>query len=161
MRHIDIVFDGPPSHESGRFVEVEDATGASIGDFGEWVERDDKYWALRVPDNRPPIDENEPLTYEFKHNLGFLPDDSGAGDLFLKIWLPGEPDSSMFEDDGFEEYTHLYLCDDGEYGFESYDKVGKSLAIITVGKVTTRGELWRLLVGLKHENEGQHANPKT
>ena len=30
MRHIDIVFDGPPSHESGRFVEVEnDAARAS------------------------------------------------------------------------------------------------------------------------------------
>lgn len=27
---IDVVFDGPPSHESGRFVEVEDAAGRSI-----------------------------------------------------------------------------------------------------------------------------------
>ena len=25
--HIDIVFDGPPSHQSGRFVEVEDDKG--------------------------------------------------------------------------------------------------------------------------------------
>ena len=29
-RFIDIVFDGPPSHESGRFVEVEDEAGRSI-----------------------------------------------------------------------------------------------------------------------------------
>jgi len=45
---VDIVFDGPPSHESRRFVEVEDAIGRSIK-FGEWVERTDGMWALRIP----------------------------------------------------------------------------------------------------------------
>jgi hypothetical protein len=45
--HNDIVFDGPPSHESGRFVEVENAKGASIA-VGEWVHRDDGYWVLRL-----------------------------------------------------------------------------------------------------------------
>lgn len=44
--YIDVVFDGPPGPESGRFVEVEDATGKSIR-FGEWVERADGYWVLR------------------------------------------------------------------------------------------------------------------
>lgn len=44
---MDIVFDGPPSHESGRFVEVEDATGKSIN-VGEWLQRPDGYWALRI-----------------------------------------------------------------------------------------------------------------
>jgi hypothetical protein len=29
-KYLDIVFDGPPSHESGRFVEVEDIEGRSI-----------------------------------------------------------------------------------------------------------------------------------
>lgn len=47
--YIDIVFDGPPSHESGRFVEVEDQKGYSIA-RGEWVQRDDGYWVLRLPD---------------------------------------------------------------------------------------------------------------
>jgi hypothetical protein len=53
--YVDIVFDGPPSHESGRFVEVEDATGASIK-LGEWVEKG-AYWRLRIPDPRvaPPL----------------------------------------------------------------------------------------------------------
>lgn len=52
--YIDIVFDGPPSHESGRFVEVENSKGESI-DFGEWRHRPDGYWALRIPreDNLP------------------------------------------------------------------------------------------------------------
>lgn len=44
---VDIVFDGPPGHESGRFVEVENAAGASIV-FARWVERADGYWALRL-----------------------------------------------------------------------------------------------------------------
>ena len=49
--YIDIVFDGPPSHESGRFIEVEDAESKSIS-IGEWVHRPDGYWALRIPDFR-------------------------------------------------------------------------------------------------------------
>lgn len=49
---IEIVFDGPPSHESGRFIEVEqDGKGIS---FGEWVHRDDGYWVLRLPPTYSP-----------------------------------------------------------------------------------------------------------
>jgi hypothetical protein len=49
--YIDVLFDGPPSHESGRFVEVEDAERRSVN-VGEWIERGDGLWALRLP--RPP-----------------------------------------------------------------------------------------------------------
>jgi len=38
-----IRFDGPPAHESGRFVEVE-LNGASVS-IGEW-EQDGEYWLL-------------------------------------------------------------------------------------------------------------------
>lgn len=48
---VDIVFDGPPSHRSGRFVETECPPGTGIG-YGEWVQRPDGFWALRVPDGR-------------------------------------------------------------------------------------------------------------
>lgn len=44
---INIIFDGPPSHESGRFVEVEDDDGKSVC-VGDWIERDDGLWALRI-----------------------------------------------------------------------------------------------------------------
>ncbi len=44
---IDIVFDGPPSMPSPSFVEVENNKGESIG-VGEWIERDDGYWVLRI-----------------------------------------------------------------------------------------------------------------
>ena len=45
-KYLDIVFDGPPSHESGRFVEVENDKGESVK-FGEWVHRPDGFWVLR------------------------------------------------------------------------------------------------------------------
>lgn len=45
---IDIVFDGPPGPECGRFVECEDSKRASIS-IGEWVKRDDGYDVLRIP----------------------------------------------------------------------------------------------------------------
>lgn len=44
---INIIFDAPPSHESGRFVEVETDDGKGVG-IGEWVERDDGFSALRI-----------------------------------------------------------------------------------------------------------------
>ena len=48
--HIDIVFDGPPGQIGGRFVEVEDSGGKSIS-YGEWLQRPDGYWVLRIPSN--------------------------------------------------------------------------------------------------------------
>jgi hypothetical protein len=45
--YIDVVFDGPPGPEAGRFVEVEDAHGMSVS-IGEWIDRGDGYWALRL-----------------------------------------------------------------------------------------------------------------
>lgn len=44
---INIIFDGPPAHESGRFIEVETDAGAGIG-VGEWIEKEDGLWALRI-----------------------------------------------------------------------------------------------------------------
>lgn len=47
VKLVDIVFDGPPSHVSGRFVEVEDQDGKSIR-AGKWIHRSDGYWALQL-----------------------------------------------------------------------------------------------------------------
>ena len=44
---INVIFDGPPGPESGRFVEVETDDGHSIN-AGEWIERPDGLWALRI-----------------------------------------------------------------------------------------------------------------
>jgi len=51
-KHVDVVFDGPPSNESGRFVEVENDKGESIK-FGEWIKRDDGYWVIRFNPRQP------------------------------------------------------------------------------------------------------------
>lgn len=53
MPHIDIVFDGPPGHQSGRFVETEDHNGRSIS-LGYWIHRPDGYWALRIRKDEYP-----------------------------------------------------------------------------------------------------------
>lgn len=42
-----IVFDGHPSHDGPRFVEVEDATGKSVN-IGEWRKREDGYWEFAL-----------------------------------------------------------------------------------------------------------------
>lgn len=44
MKPVFIVFDGPPSHDSGRFVEVETSDGKSVS-AGEW-KQDGGYWNL-------------------------------------------------------------------------------------------------------------------
>lgn len=43
---VDVVFEGPPGPEGPRFVEVE-IGGTSIS-IGEWIERPDGRWALRI-----------------------------------------------------------------------------------------------------------------
>ena len=55
---IDIVFDGPPGPEAGRFVEVENSEGRSIS-IGEWIKRPDGFWALRFPANLRALEAQE------------------------------------------------------------------------------------------------------
>lgn len=63
VTYIDILFDAPPGPTSGRFIEVEDESGKSI-QVGEWIERADGYWALRIPraqiDSRPSFEREPP-----------------------------------------------------------------------------------------------------
>jgi len=44
---VNVVFDGPPSHESGRFVEVETLDGRSVN-AGKWIEGPDGLWYLQL-----------------------------------------------------------------------------------------------------------------
>ena len=53
---VHIVFDGPPGPTAGRFVEVETPDGRSIS-FGEWHERKDGLWELRIPVAAAPAGE--------------------------------------------------------------------------------------------------------
>jgi len=51
---INIIFDGPPNPNAGRFVEVETDDGKSIT-AGEWREREDGLWALRITQLPPKL----------------------------------------------------------------------------------------------------------
>ncbi len=84
---IRILFDGPPSHESGRFIEVENEKGESIS-LGEWI-HDGDYWVLQFPDNRKVnADLLEALEDIAKGNAG-IPDDilaSGRAATTSYMW---------------------------------------------------------------------------
>ena len=56
-----ILFDGPPSHESGRFVEVEDEHGRSFG-AGEWTEQGE-FWVLTLTSPRVQADDLRDLLH--------------------------------------------------------------------------------------------------
>ncbi len=47
---INLIFDGPPAHDGPRLVEVEtdDGRAIDINDLGEWLDRGDGHWALRI-----------------------------------------------------------------------------------------------------------------
>ena len=44
--YIDIVFDGPPSHDGGRLIEVESPAGIGLA-IGQWIQ-DGELWRLRI-----------------------------------------------------------------------------------------------------------------
>ncbi len=46
-QEIHLVFDGPPEHVAGRFVEAENSAGESIS-VGRWEQRGE-YWHLIIP----------------------------------------------------------------------------------------------------------------
>lgn len=83
-----IVFDGPPSHEAGRFVEVE-LNGASVS-FGEWQENGD-YWELVLPD---PYAERAQLEQRIEELEGAL-------ELNMK-WI-GPPHTDKYSYDSLRE----------------------------------------------------------
>lgn len=57
---VDVVFDGPPGPVAGRFVEVENMKGHSIN-AGQWVQRPDGFWALRLTIVRDPAQDEPPV----------------------------------------------------------------------------------------------------
>lgn len=84
-KYIDIVFDGPPSAESGRFVEVENDQGSSVT-VGDWIEPTckadhthdieacDQYWRLRIPcDEFFDMDRFAEQIHEISTGKGFAP----------------------------------------------------------------------------------------
>ena len=94
--YIDIVFDGPPAPESGRFVEVEDADKRSIS-IGEWIP-DGDLWRLRMRDPRPLpalLDELEMLHADLAALKGILHAAHGVLTDAATIAVPGAYDDPL------------------------------------------------------------------
>lgn len=56
---LNIIFDGPPGPEAGRFIEVETEDGRSVC-AGEWSQRPDGHWSLRITKAFQPAPVPEP-----------------------------------------------------------------------------------------------------
>lgn len=77
---VDIVCDGPPGPESGRFIEAEGPDGASVS-VGEWIARGNGYWALRIPlAVRPAVELTEQNVADMRAAVAAL---SRQGDVAL------------------------------------------------------------------------------
>lgn len=106
MRYVDIVFDGPPSDRAPRFVEIENDKGISIR-LGEWLEREDGFWVIRIPSDDYgeviPMKLSKEL-YEASgdleacrnrlQNIGSAPDEDAANQELFQIalgmaWIEG------------------------------------------------------------------------
>lgn len=81
------------------------------------------------------------LDLKFLKSLGFLPENNNSGDLFIKIWQPDETEE--------DEKIHLFVCSDGSYGFEAYDKDGESLSIVLCGVFESHEHVVELLKALR------------
>lgn len=84
---INIIFDAPPSHDSGRFVEVETDDGKSIR-VGEWIEKDG-YWALRITELPKAIDTEMDSEWEIEFIRFFPLLEKRLADIF-SIWRDTE-----------------------------------------------------------------------
>ena len=67
---INIIFDGPPSHKSGRFVEIETDDGKSIN-VGEWIDQGNGFWALRITKLPKENEEADKNKYREGYEIGF------------------------------------------------------------------------------------------
>lgn len=86
-KFIDIVFDGPPGPEAGRFVEVEDETGKSIS-VGEWLVQLNGFHALRI---HMPSDNSDVAAFQAKFDVPMAPKpaflDAAAGTFRIDFMM--------------------------------------------------------------------------
>jgi hypothetical protein len=113
-QYIDIVFDGPPSHESGRFVEVENENRQSIN-VGTWIaptETNDPqstgFWRLRIR-QEPTITAIAEIIHNISTSKGFAP--PSMENLPQKLMLSVSELSEAMEEHRKERGLHYYQCE--------------------------------------------------
>lgn len=112
-----VVFDGPPGPEGGRFVEVEDAKGRSVN-VGEWVERGDGTWALNItiaPQSAAPVPPpNVAFRFAIVNGKRVEFDDLKVGDEFRLFGLQAVEVSG-----GLRRVTRAPVPRDGDEAWNS------------------------------------------
>lgn len=102
---INIILDGAPDQEAGRFVEVENDEGQSVS-IGEWTERDGGYWGLRIEmDSERLRFENKKLEAQIEAVRWHIPDPDNPpldSNLLIQVDLS----------DGSIDEAYVYLSDD-------------------------------------------------
>lgn len=86
--HIQVIFDGPPSAESGRFVEVTNDDGEGIN-AGDWIDLGEGYWSLRIALNHDASELVEALKRARIELAQYVGEDSRAAkdiDSALANW---------------------------------------------------------------------------
>lgn len=73
-KYVNLLFDGPPGSEAGRFIEAEDEDGISLS-VGQWIEpSDDAYWRLRIT-AQPTLNNLSEEIHDNAAAHGFWPDE--------------------------------------------------------------------------------------
>ena len=84
--------------------------------------------------------DETPIDEAWLRSVGFLPDGEDTGEFARKIWSAGET-----EDYGTDPAMHIvWSTIDDSCWLEAYDRDGKSLAVIELDGIKTRGQLRRL-----------------
>jgi len=119
-RLVNIVFDGPPGHEAGRFVEVENENGQSIS-FGEWIEYQQGYWALTFENPTDRLKALEAENAELRERIKMLERDLTIARECIEMFMVCDPSDSFrvkAEDESDEYHT----------GTEAIERIDAALA---------------------------------
>lgn len=102
MTHIDILFMSTNGGLDKTFVEIEDSERKSI-ELGQWIERDDGYTVLRLPDFRALMavlsDPPQPVI-NFSMYIKVKSDSTATTVGYLVIAVDGKLDDSWIRCDG-------------------------------------------------------------
>jgi hypothetical protein len=152
-RYIDILFDGPPDHQGGRFVEVENERGQSIN-AGTWISpvatedadgKSDGLWRLRIKVT-PSLNNMARMIHDVSTAHGFdAPNPSNLpSKLMLSVTELAEA-MEEFRDDKPAVYWKCTAC-----GMESSEPLSPAIA----HRPTVRG-FWGHLMALYNAATGK------
>jgi hypothetical protein len=108
---INVLFDGPSGATCGRFVEVELDDGSSIN-AGEWIERTNGLWALRI--TQLPTAPDVVTAHLTLEELSLLTEALDSHRYWQVADMSQRHSGDVRFDESDENYAELTACDDLE-----------------------------------------------